>query len=69
MIINGYFKYNLDKDDEVLVTKSEHASNILPWLELESEIGIVIKYIPLNENLELTFDIKELMKDVYRNVR
>lgn len=56
MIVFGFMKYNLQKGDEVLLSKSEHASNILPWLELESEIGIVIKYIPLNENLELTFD-------------
>ncbi|MDD5980251.1 MAG: cysteine desulfurase [bacterium] len=56
MIVFGFMKYNLQKGDEVLLSKSEHASNILPWLELESEIGIVIKYIPLNEKLELTFD-------------
>lgn len=56
MIVFGFMKHNLKKGDEVLLSKSEHASNILPWLELESEIGIVIKYIPLNENLELTFD-------------
>lgn len=64
MIINGYFKYNLNKDDEVLVTKSEHASNILPWYELENEIGIKIKYIPLTENHTVTLDnVKESITD------
>lgn len=56
MIINGYFKYNLNKDDEVLITKSEHASNILPWFELENEMGIKVKYIPLDENYSVTLD-------------
>lgn len=55
-LIFGYFKYHLQKGDEVLLTKSEHASNILPWFELADEIGIVIKYIPLNEHLKVTMD-------------
>ena len=50
-IVFGYFK-NLPKDCEVLLTKSEHASNILPWQEL----GINIKYIPLDHNYEVTLE-------------
>lgn len=55
-VIYGYFKYSLKTDDEVLVTKSEHASNILPWFELSDELGIKVNYIPLDENLEVTID-------------
>ena len=55
-IIFGYFKHNLVMNDEVLITKSEHASNILPWFELESEIGIKVKYIDLDQNHELTLE-------------
>lgn len=55
-VIYGYFKYSLKSDDEVLVTKSEHASNILPWFELSDELGIKVNYIPLDENLEVTID-------------
>jgi cysteine desulfurase/selenocysteine lyase len=33
-IVFGYFKNNLTSGDEVLITKSEHASNVLPWFEL-----------------------------------
>lgn len=54
-IIFGYFKNYLKEDDEVLLTKSEHASNILPWFELKDEINIKINYIPLT-NLEVTLD-------------
>lgn len=54
LIIFGYFKNILSKDDEVLITKSEHASNILPWFILSKTIGIKIKYIPLNDKKEVT---------------
>lgn len=56
MIIYGYFKYNLNKGDEVLITKAEHASNILPWFELSKDIGINVKYIPLTENHMVTIE-------------
>ncbi len=54
-IIFGFFKNYLKTNDEVLLTKSEHASNILPWFELADELNIKINYIPL-ENLEVTLD-------------
>lgn len=52
----GYFRNHLKKGDEVLLTKSEHASNILPWFELADELGLVINYIPLDENHEVTME-------------
>ncbi len=55
-LIFGYFKHNLIKGDEVLITKSEHASNVLPWFELKDELGIEVNYIKLDENLEVTVD-------------
>ena len=56
LVVFGFFKQILSKDDEILLTKSEHASNILPWLVLEKEIGIKVKYIPLDDNYELTLE-------------
>ena len=41
--------YQLKAGDEVLITKAEHASNILPWFRLQKEKGIVVKYIPLDK--------------------
>ncbi len=55
-IVFGYFKYHLNKGDEVLLTKSEHASNLLPWFELADEIGVNIKYIDLDDNHEVTLE-------------
>ncbi len=54
-IIFGFFKYYLKENDEILITKSEHASNVLPWFELAAELNLKINYIPLN-NLEVTLD-------------
>ncbi len=56
MIVLGFMAHALKSGDEVLITKSEHASNVLPWMELQKKMGIVIKYIPLNDDLELTYD-------------
>lgn len=56
MVVFGYFKYKLKEFDEVLITESEHASNILPWYVLEKEIGIKVKHIPLDENNEVSID-------------
>lgn len=55
-IIFGYFANILKENDEVLITKSEHASNVLPWFELQEKIGIVVKYIELNNNHEVTLE-------------
>lgn len=56
MIVDGFFKSHLKSGDEVLITKAEHASLALPWFVLAKKIGIVIKYIDLNKNFELTIE-------------
>ena len=63
-IVFGYFKYKLKSGDEVILTEAEHASNILPWFVLEKELGIVIKYINLDINNEVTIDnLKNVITD------
>lgn len=56
LAVFGFFKNKLSEGDEVLISKAEHASNVLPWLALEKEKKIKVKYIPLDENYELTLD-------------
>lgn len=64
MIVFGYMKNHLKKGDVVLLNKAEHASNVLPWIKLSEEIGIVIRYIPLNQDYSLTLDsIKKCVDD------
>lgn len=62
-IIFGYFKYNLKENDEVLITVSEHASNVLPWFELQDEIGIKVSYIPLEDHKVTLENIKKVVTE------
>lgn len=55
-IVFGYFKNTLKENDEILLNKSEHASNVLPWFELADELKLKIKFIELNENYEITLE-------------
>ena len=54
MLVFGFFEYYLKSGDEVLLTKSEHASNILPWFILSLKKDIKIKYIPLDKDYKVT---------------
>ena len=56
LIVNGFFANYLEKNDEILITKSEHASNIMPWFRVSGNTGAVVKYIPLDENNFVTLD-------------
>ena len=56
MIASGFFSNLLEEGDEVLITTSEHASNILPWFRLANKLGIKINYIPLDKNYYVTID-------------
>ena len=55
-IVFGYFRNILKENDEVLLNKSEHASNVLPWFELADELKLKIKFIDLDENYEITLE-------------
>lgn len=55
IVADGYFKNILKENDEIIITKSEHASNVLPWFRLCNENKCKIKYIPL-ENHQVTLD-------------
>ena len=52
----GFAKKILNKDDEILLTEAEHASNSLPWFAVAQEVGAKIKFIKLDENNRLTLD-------------
>lgn len=56
MIVFGFMKHYLKPDDEVILTKVEHASNVLPWISLSHEIGFKIVYAPLEEDNRLSLN-------------
>ena len=56
MIASGFFANLLEAGDEILITTSEHASNILPWFRLSKDLGCIVNFIPLDESLHVTLD-------------
>ncbi len=56
MIADGFFKEFLEPQDEILITKSEHASNVLPWFKLAKTNNCIIKYIDLDDNLHVSLE-------------
>ena len=56
MIVDGFFANHLAPGDEVIISESEHASNILPWYRLAKDLGIVVKYCPLDDNHYVTLN-------------
>ncbi len=67
MIAKGFFAKFLEPGDEILITKSEHASNVLPWFDLAQKIGVKINYIELDDNHYVT--INNLKKAITPNTK
>ncbi len=56
MITEGFFAHVLEAGDEVIISEAEHASNVLPWFKLAQKKGIVIKYVPLDNEFHITLE-------------
>ena len=52
----GYAMKYLTKDDEILLTEAEHASNVLPWFKVSEITGCKISYIPLTKEGRWTLE-------------
>ena len=63
----SYGKKILKKDDVILLTYAEHASNVLPWFSIAEETGARIEYIPLTEEGRLT--VENVEKSIHDRVR
>ncbi|MDW7747002.1 cysteine desulfurase [Halomonas sp.] len=49
LVANSWGRANLGPGDEVLISRLEHHSNIVPWQLLAGELGFTIKVIPVDE--------------------
>lgn len=56
LIAWGYGHKFLKKDDEVILSISEHSSDVLPWYEICNFVGAKIKFVPLDENGKITLE-------------
>ena len=58
LVAYSWARKNLTKGDEILITEMEHHSNIVPWQLAADELGVILKYIPVNING--TLDLENL---------
>ncbi|WP_276208222.1 cysteine desulfurase [Halomonas sp. NO4] len=56
LVANAWGRANLKAGDEVLISRLEHHSNIVPWQLLARELGFTIKVIPVDERGVLDLD-------------
>ncbi|MCQ2793919.1 MAG: aminotransferase class V-fold PLP-dependent enzyme [Bacilli bacterium] len=56
LVAFGYAAKYLKKNDEILLTEAEHASNVLPWYKVAQMTGAKVKFIPLNKEGRLTLE-------------
>ncbi len=67
LTINGFFKEFLKPGDEVLTTKAEHASLILPWFSAVNKNGATINYIELEDDLSVSME--NVKKAITKNTK
>jgi cysteine desulfurase/selenocysteine lyase len=56
LVAHTWGRANLKPGDRILLTEMEHHSNIVPWLMLSEEIGLEIRYIPVDGEGRLDLD-------------
>ena len=57
----------LRKGDEVIITDKEHNSNLLPWLRLNKDKGIIVKIMVSNQ--DNTFNIENFKRALTKNTK
>jgi cysteine desulfurase family protein (TIGR01976 family) len=55
-LLTRAFARTLLPGDEVVVTRLDHDANVAPWLEIEHDIGIVVRHVDVTEDLALDYD-------------
>ncbi len=53
LVMHGYGRKFIGKDDEIILTTLEHHSNIVPWQMLAEEKGAKLRVVPINDAGEL----------------
>lgn len=49
-------QWDLQADDEILISVMEHHSNLIPWQQLAHKTGAQLKFMPLNDQEELDLE-------------
>jgi cysteine desulfurase family protein (TIGR01976 family) len=46
----------LEAGDEIVVTRLDHDANVAPWLALADDIGVVVRFVGVHDDLSLDLD-------------
>jgi cysteine desulfurase/selenocysteine lyase len=57
MIAQSFAPSILRTGDEIIITESEHAANVLPWYDVAKKTGAIVKIIALDGEQRLTLDL------------
>ncbi len=61
LVAQSYGRKFINEGDEILVSRMEHHSNIIPWQQIAEERGAKLRVIPINERGEIIMDEFEKM--------
>ncbi len=67
VVANAYGKQYLLANDVILVSKGEHASNILPWFKVAKATGAIIEYVDLE--VDGTLSVENFTKAMHDRVK
>ena len=56
LIAHSWGKFNIGKDDEIVISWLEHHANIVPWQILCAQTGAKLRVVPVNEHGEFLLD-------------
>ena len=56
LVMHGYGRKFIERDDEIIISAMEHHANIVPWQMLCEEKGALLRVIPMNDAGELLLD-------------
>lgn len=68
LIAFGYALSNLKKDDVILLSIEEHASNVLPWYRICELTGAKVEFVELEDKKITVSKVKEAF-DKYQNIK
>ncbi len=64
LVAQSWGRANLESGDEILLTRMEHHSNIVPWQQIADETGAEIRVLPVTDDGELRLDqLEEMLTD------
>ncbi len=59
LVAQSFGRQNIGEGDEIVITWLEHHANIVPWQQLATETGAVLKVVPVDDRGQVLLDAYE----------